>query len=79
MDLIINMSVHRLADPSQGLEWRIRYQIVKGICEGLHYLHQHNIVHLDLKPANILLDNNMVPKLLILAYQGALTEIKPGL
>ncbi|KAJ1274385.1 hypothetical protein BS78_05G057900 [Paspalum vaginatum] len=50
-------------DSSQGLEWRTRYQIIKGICKGLHYLHQQHIVHLDLKPANILLDYNMVPKI----------------
>ncbi|PVH33625.1 hypothetical protein PAHAL_8G035100 [Panicum hallii] len=50
-------------DASRGLEWRTCYQIIKGICEGLHYLHQQKIVHLDLKPANILLDHSMVPKI----------------
>ncbi|CAL4995150.1 unnamed protein product [Urochloa decumbens] len=52
-----------IADPSAVLEWRTRYQIIRGICEGLHYLHEENIVHRDLKPANILLDHNMVPKI----------------
>jgi serine/threonine protein kinase len=42
----------------------MRYKIITGICEGLHYLHQDiHIVHSDLKPANILLDENMVPKI----------------
>jgi len=41
----------------------VRYQLIKGICEGLHYLHENHIVHLDLKPGNILLDNDMVPKI----------------
>ncbi|KAG2547033.1 hypothetical protein PVAP13_9KG529060 [Panicum virgatum] len=48
---------------SCGLEWRIRYQIIKGICDALHYLHEKRIVHADLKPANILLDDNMLPKI----------------
>uniref|UniRef100_A0A453GEV5 non-specific serine/threonine protein kinase n=1 Tax=Aegilops tauschii subsp. strangulata TaxID=200361 RepID=A0A453GEV5_AEGTS len=51
------------ADASSGLEWRDRYKIIKGICEGLNYLHTQNIVHLDLKPANILMDDKMVPKI----------------
>ncbi|KAG2633237.1 hypothetical protein PVAP13_2NG301500 [Panicum virgatum] len=53
----------RISDASSGLGWIRRYQIIKGICNGLHYLHKMDIVHLDLKPANILLDKNMVPKI----------------
>uniref|UniRef100_A0ACD5TZK4 Uncharacterized protein n=1 Tax=Avena sativa TaxID=4498 RepID=A0ACD5TZK4_AVESA len=57
-------SLHaHITDASRGLRWRDRYEIVTGICRGLHYLHQKNIVHLDLKPANILLDDNLVPKI----------------
>jgi len=55
-----------LSDESSGLGWHTRYKIIKGICEGLHYLHNGSkdpIYHLDLKPANILLDKDMVPKI----------------
>ncbi|WVZ96314.1 hypothetical protein U9M48_041969 [Paspalum notatum var. saurae] len=52
-----------LADELRGLEWQTRYQIIKGICDGLHHLHINHVIHMDLKPANILLDNNMVPKI----------------
>jgi interleukin-1 receptor-associated kinase 1 len=49
---------------SCGLEWHTGYEIVKGICRGLHYLHTEcQIVHLDIKPQNILLDENMEPKI----------------
>ncbi|XP_020408040.1 uncharacterized protein [Zea mays] len=53
---------HLTAEPC-GLPWHICYQIIKGICLGLHYLHDKNIIHLDLKPDNILLDDDMVPKI----------------
>ena len=50
---------------SCGLDWEKCYKIIKGICEGLHYLHNADtpIYHLDLKPENILLDKDMVAKI----------------
>uniref|UniRef100_M8CJ62 non-specific serine/threonine protein kinase n=1 Tax=Aegilops tauschii TaxID=37682 RepID=M8CJ62_AEGTA len=55
-----------LTDESKERDWRTRYAIIKGICQGLKYLHeelQTPMYHLDLKPANVLLDENMVPKI----------------
>uniref|UniRef100_A0A0D9XQB6 Beta'-coat protein n=1 Tax=Leersia perrieri TaxID=77586 RepID=A0A0D9XQB6_9ORYZ len=57
---------NHLSDEFHGLDWPTRYKIIKGTCEGLKYLHEGlkpPIYHLDLKPGNILLDKNMVPKL----------------
>ncbi|XP_047052071.1 uncharacterized protein LOC124657588 [Lolium rigidum] len=54
----------KLEDELRGLDWSARYQIIKGICDGLYYLHKEKrIYHMDLKPDNILLDNDMVPKI----------------
>jgi serine/threonine protein kinase len=44
-------------------QWGTCYEIIKGISEGIRYLHENNIIHLDLKPANIMLDDNMIPKI----------------
>ncbi|KAF7098882.1 hypothetical protein CFC21_100582 [Triticum aestivum] len=53
-----------ITDELRGLEWNTRYKIIRGICEGLHHLHnEKQIYHMDLKPDNILLDNDMVPKI----------------
>ncbi|CAL4990444.1 unnamed protein product [Urochloa decumbens] len=57
-----------ITDISLGREWRVCYQIIKGICEGLNYLHGKHIVHLNLKPDNILLDCDMVPKICDFGY-----------
>ena len=52
------------ADELRGLEWNTRYEIIRGICEGLYHLHhEKKIYHMDMKPENILLDNDMVPKI----------------
>ncbi|KAL7190730.1 hypothetical protein ACSBR2_022915 [Camellia fascicularis] len=48
------------------LEWSILYQIAIGIAQGLEYLHRGcstRIVHFDIKPHNILLDEDLHPKI----------------
>ena len=48
------------------LDWHMRFKIIKGICEGLKYMYkdlEEPIYHFDLKPDNILLDKDMVPKI----------------
>jgi len=55
-----------ISDESCDLDWPTCYEIIKGTCEGLNHLHNAQdrpIFHLDLKPANILLDKNKVAKI----------------
>lgn len=47
------------------LSWATRYQIALGTARGLNYLHEKCrdcIIHCDVKPDNILLDDSFVPK-----------------
>jgi len=51
---------------NQSLSWEILYEIAKGIARGLEYLHRGcstRILHFDIKPHNILLDENFCPKI----------------
>ena len=38
--------------------------ILAAVCDGLHHAHQHGIVHRDMKPSNVFLTDENVPKIL---------------
>ncbi|VAH63043.1 unnamed protein product [Triticum turgidum subsp. durum] len=70
-DYMPNGSLERYAfkDSSEGgntLGWEKLFEIAVGIARGLEYLHRGcntRIVHFDIKPHNILLDQNFCPKI----------------
>ncbi|KAH7662286.1 S-receptor-like serine/threonine-protein kinase protein [Dioscorea alata] len=50
---------------SKVLDWETRFEIILGVARALVYLHENCrecIIHCDIKPENILLDNELKPK-----------------
>ncbi|KAJ0076115.1 hypothetical protein Patl1_33898 [Pistacia atlantica] len=48
------------------LNWKNHFNIIEGIAQGLSYLHKYSrlrVIHRDLKASNILLDDQMNPKI----------------
>uniref|UniRef100_A0ACD6AC31 Uncharacterized protein n=1 Tax=Avena sativa TaxID=4498 RepID=A0ACD6AC31_AVESA len=61
-----SLDVHLFRSNSTVLNWDARYQIALGVARGLSYLHdscRDCIIHCDIKPANILLDDSFLPKI----------------
>ncbi|XP_026388018.1 G-type lectin S-receptor-like serine/threonine-protein kinase SD1-13 isoform X1 [Papaver somniferum] len=57
-----------LFDPTKRelLDWKKRFQIIEGISRGMLYLHRDSrlrVIHRDLKASNVLLDEDLNPKI----------------
>ena len=48
----------------QGTPFRQRIEMLRKVCEAVHYAHRKLVLHRDLKPSNILVGENGEPKLL---------------
>lgn len=48
---------------SEKLDWSSALMIIRGVAKGVAYLHSNRVIHLDLKPDNIVFDPDMNPKI----------------
>ncbi|KAM6253014.1 myosin light chain kinase 3 isoform 1-T1 [Porphyrio hochstetteri] len=66
----------RITDENYNLTELDAVLFTRQICEGVHYLHQHYILHLDLKPENILCVNRTGNQIKIIDF-GLARRYKP--
>ncbi|NWH24454.1 MYLK3 kinase, partial [Grus americana] len=66
----------RITDENYNLTELDAILFTRQICEGVHYLHQHYILHLDLKPENILCVNHTGNQIKIIDF-GLARRYKP--
>ncbi|TVU07311.1 hypothetical protein EJB05_47361 [Eragrostis curvula] len=65
-EFMTNGSLNRFLFGDVRLQWNIRVQLALGVARGLLYLHEEcsaQIIHCDIKPQNVLLDENFTAKI----------------
>ena len=63
MDYVEGTRIDEYCD-TQKLSVRERVDLFRSVCSAVHYVHQNLVVHRDLKPGNILVTADRIPKLL---------------
>ncbi|KAG9440346.1 hypothetical protein H6P81_020511 [Aristolochia fimbriata] len=60
---LANLTYKKMGSSPLNLSWDVRLRIAKGVARGLAYLHEKKYVHGNLKPSNILLGQDMEPRI----------------
>ncbi|MBZ5550104.1 MAG: protein kinase, partial [Acidobacteriia bacterium] len=63
MEYVEGLPIDRYCDQN-GLTLRRRLELFRLVCSAVHYAHRHQVIHRDLKPRNILITEDGVPRLL---------------
>ncbi|EHA8587991.1 putative Cysteine-rich receptor-like protein kinase 10 [Cocos nucifera] len=83
MALCVHVAGGGGVDPEVGrkrgelLDWKRRHEVVLGVAQGLLYLHEDSqtpVIHRDVKPSNILLDDRWAPKIADFSLSRLLRE-----
>ncbi|MBL9076141.1 MAG: serine/threonine protein kinase [Planctomycetes bacterium] len=77
MELVDGVPIDRFCD-QQRASLRTRLALFAAVCRAVQFAHQNLVAHLDLKPANILVDAHGVPKLVDFGVAALLQAVGDG-
>lgn len=63
MELVSGLPLNKFCD-QKDLEIKERLRLVARVCDAVHHAHQRGVIHRDLKPGNILVEDSGSPKIL---------------
>ncbi len=80
MEFIDGENLDRIIRSRRELPLEVKLDLVVQICNGLHYAHERNVVHRDIKPGNIMITSGGTVKIVDfgLAHVGAENLTHPG-
>ncbi len=57
MELLEGADLGKVMSEGRHFDWESKLSIMEQVCSGLQYAHDHKLIHRDVKPANIFLEN----------------------
>jgi serine/threonine protein kinase len=81
MEYVPGDTVNELIARAKPITTAVKLRLIAGVCRGLGHAHGQGIVHRDVKPANVIVDQDGTPKLVdfgIAVVEGGGSTTRPG-
>ncbi len=79
LEYVDGWDLQRLVGREGPLGYEVAAEYIRQVAEGLHYAHQRNLVHRDVKPANLLVAPEQTVKILDLGLSRIISTQEPSL